>query len=111
VIPVAIILTMLAAQGALVWFARNAALTAAQQGVATVRVYHANPGIGRARTEKILTATSGHLLSGPSVAVQRGGGRVTMTVHAHVASVVPFGHFTTSAQASGPVERFVGGAG
>jgi hypothetical protein len=111
VIPVAVILTMLVVQAAMVWFGRNVALHAAQQGVATARVYHAAPGVGRARTEKILAGTAEKLLSEPSVHVARGGRRVTVTVEADVATVVPFGHFTTHVHASGPIERFTAGTG
>jgi hypothetical protein len=46
------------------------------------------------------------MLRDPQVIVDRDAASVSVTVHATVISVVPFGHYTVSETATGPVEHF-----
>ncbi len=48
-----------------------------------------------------------HLLTDAAVTVDRGPQKVTVTVTASVASVLPFGTFTVTQTATAPVEVFV----
>jgi len=46
-------------------------------------------------------------LSNPQVDVQRTPSQVSVKVSANVVSVIPFGSFTVTASAAGPVEDYV----
>lgn len=106
VIPVAVIMTMLVVQYVLLWHARNIAEAAAQNGLRVARGYQATGPQGQASASEYLTNVAGHLLNQKQVSAERGPTTVIVTVHAKVVSVLPFGSFTVSETATGPVEKF-----
>jgi TadE-like protein len=108
VIPVAVVLTMLVIQYVLVWHARNIAEAAAQNGLRVARGYQATGAQGQASASDYLRTVAGHMLDHPGVTVDRGATVVVVTVHGTVSSVIPFGSFSVTETATGPVEKFVG---
>jgi hypothetical protein len=109
IIPVAVILTMLVVQYVMLWHARNIAEAAAQNGLRVARGYQATGAQGQASASEYLTNVAGHLLSQTQVNADRGPRTVVVTVHARVTSVIPFGSFTVTETATGPVEQFSAG--
>jgi type II secretory pathway pseudopilin PulG len=109
VIPVAVILTMLVIQYVLLWHARNIAEAAAQNGLRAARGYQATVAQGQASASDYLRTVAGHMLDHPRVTADRGATTVVLTVHATVISVIPFGSFSITETATGPVEKFAGG--
>jgi Flp pilus assembly protein TadG len=107
VLPVVFFLIMLIAQWAIVWHARSVTEAAAQEGLRTTQAYQSTAAAGRADTIAYLGQVAPHSLPRPAVTVTRNGTSATVTVTAHVASVIPFGHFTVTETASGPVETYV----
>ena len=109
VIPVAVILTMLVIQYVMLWHARNIAEAAAQNGLRAARGYQATGAQGQASASDYLRTVAGPMLGNPRVNADRGATTVVITVHAKVISVIPFGSFSVTEAATGPVEKFVGG--
>jgi Flp pilus assembly protein TadG len=107
VLPVVFLLLMVIAQWAIVWHARSVTEAAAQEGLRTTAAYQASAAAGRADTVSYLTQVAGRSLPDPQVSVTRTARTATVRVTARVASVIPFGHFTVTETASGPVENFV----
>lgn len=107
VLPVAFTLLMVVVQAAIVWHARGVAQAAAQEGLRTTEAYTATAVQGRADTLTYLTQVAPHDLPDPQVQVTRTGTTATVSVRAHVISVIPFGHFSVDETASGPVETYV----
>ena len=56
-----------------------------------------------------LDSVAGKMLENYTVDVQRSATTVTVTVHATVSSVVPFGTYTVTETASAPIEKYVVG--
>jgi Flp pilus assembly protein TadG len=108
VIPVALTLTLLVVQYVMLWHARHVAEAAAQNGLRVARGYLSSAAAGQSSATEYLNATAGHLLSCDAQCVHATRDLVTatVTVHATVKSVVPFGHFSVTEHATGPVERF-----
>jgi Flp pilus assembly protein TadG len=106
VIPVVIILTMLVLQYVLLWHARNLAQAAAQDGVRVARSYQATSGEGQAAASSYLDAAAGRMLTSRTISTSRSPTVVTVRVHARVIAIVPFGTYTVTESASGPVEQF-----
>jgi hypothetical protein len=107
VLPIVFFLIMLIAQWAIVWHARSVTEAAAQEGLRTTENYQATASQGRADTVSYLSQVAPHSLPNPQVSVTRTAQTATVTVTAKVASVIPFGHFTVTETASGPVENYV----
>lgn len=107
VLPIVFFLIMMIVQWAIVWHARNVAEAAAQEGLRTTETYQGSASAGRADTVTYLSQVAPHSLPNPQVTVTRTADNATVTVSARVASVIPFGHFTVSERASGPVETYV----
>jgi TadE-like protein len=107
VVPVAVILTMLVIQYVLLWHARNIAEAAARNGLRVARGYQATGPQGQASASDYLRTVAGHMLGHPRVTADRGA-TVVVTVHAKVISVIPFGSFSVTETATGPVEKFAG---
>jgi Flp pilus assembly protein TadG len=107
VLPVVFLLLMIIVQWAIVWHARSVTEAAAQEGLRTAEAYQATAAAGRADTVDYLTQVAGRSLTAPQVAVTRTPRTATVRVTAHVASVIPFGHYTVTETASGPVESYV----
>jgi type II secretory pathway pseudopilin PulG len=106
VIPVVVILTMLVIQYVLLWHARNVTEAAAQNALRVARGYQAAAAQGKASATDYLHKVAGRMLDKFSVTVDRGPTAVTVTVRATVTSVVPFGTYTVTETAAGPVEQF-----
>lgn len=107
VLPVVFFLIMLIAQWAIVWHARSVTEAAAQEGLRTTEAYQATAEQGRADTVTYLAQVAPRSLPNPRISVTRTARTATVTVTARVASVIPFGHFTVTESASGPVETYV----
>ena len=106
VIPVVVILTMIVVQYVMLYHARNVAEAAARDGLRVARGYQASAAQGQAAAEQYLANVAPKLLAKRHCDVQRGAANVVIVCHANVASVVPFGSFSVSEQATGPVETF-----
>lgn len=109
VIPVIVFLTMLVVQYALLWHARNVTEAAARDGLRVARGYEASAAQGEAAAEQYLATVAPRLLSGRDCTVQRDATTVSIVCRATVSSVVPFGEFSVTERASGPVELFTPG--
>ncbi|HVV74630.1 MAG TPA: TadE family protein [Mycobacteriales bacterium] len=107
VLPLIFFLIMLIVQWAVVWHARSVTEAAAQEGLRTAEQYQASAAQGHADTISYLSQVAPHSLPDPQVTVTRNARTATVTVTATVASVIPFGHFTVTETASGPVETYV----
>ncbi|HVV76563.1 MAG TPA: TadE family protein [Mycobacteriales bacterium] len=107
VLPIVFFLIMLIAQWAIVWHARSVTEAAAQEGLRTTENYQATAAQGHADTVAYLSQVAPRSLPDPHVIVSRTAQTATVTVTATVASVIPFGHFTVTETASGPVENYV----
>jgi type II secretory pathway pseudopilin PulG len=109
VIPVVVILTMLVIQFVMLWHARNITEAAAQNALRVARGYQAAAAQGQESANEYLSKVAAKMLDNYTVDVQRGPDTVTVTVHATVSRVVPFGTYTVTERASGPVEKFATG--
>jgi Flp pilus assembly protein TadG len=107
VLPAAFFLIMIMVQWAIVWHARAVTEAAAQQGLRSAQAYRSSAEQGRADTLTYLSQVAGRSLPHPQVIVTRTAAVATVQVSAHVASVIPFGHFTVTETARGPVETYV----
>lgn len=111
VIPVVVIITMLVIQYVMLWHARNLAQAAAQDGLRAARGYQATAAQGQASATHYLDTVAGNLLHNRQIDADRSATTVQVTIHASVLSVVPFGSYTVTETATGPVERYVDVAG
>ena len=102
-----IILPLLAAcfQAALWFAARDAALSAAQQGVQAARAQHANLATGLATACSYARTAAAGILRGASCTGSTGN-TVTITVTGHAPSLLPLFGTGVTEQAQGPQERF-----
>jgi Flp pilus assembly protein TadG len=107
VLPIVFFLIMAIAQWAIVWHARSVTEAAAQEGLRTTENYQATAAQGKSDTVSYLSQVAPHSLPSPKITVTRTARTATVTVTATVASVIPFGHFTVTETASGPVETYV----
>lgn len=102
-----VIITLLSAvfQAALWFAARNAAMTAAKQGVAVARDRGSTLAAGQAAA-CALAGTAGHgMLKGPSC-TGSGGTTITITVTGRAVSFLPFFNPGVTETATGPTERW-----
>ncbi len=111
VLPVLILFVMLVIQYALLWHSRHVSQAAAREGLQTARGYRSTASAGQDAATAYLRQVAPHLLSRTQVIVARTPATVTVVVHAHVLSVVPFADFDVHETAAGPTERFVTPAG
>ena len=109
VIPVVVLLTMLVIQFVMLWHARNVSEAAAQDAARVARGYQRSAAEGQTAGMQYLDKVAGKMLDHYTVDVQRTATTVTVTVHASVSSVVPFGTYTVTETASAPVESYVVG--
>ena len=106
------VLTMVVVQFVLLWHGRHVAQAAAQTAARAAAAYQGSAAVGRADGDAYLAQVAPNLLPGRDVAVTRDATTVTVTVHADVLTVIPFGNFTVDERASAPVEAFTpAGAG
>ena len=106
VIPLMVILTMTVVQYVMLYHARNVTEAAARDGLRVARGYQASAAQGKTAAEQYLTDVAPKLLAARNCDAQRSAVTVVMVCHAEVASVVPFGSFSVTEQATGPVETF-----
>ena len=86
------------------WYARDVALTAAQQGVETARLQGATPGEGSDRSWDLLHRT-GSSITGPAVTASQSGTTVQVTVSGQVTSWIPGLSFHVSQSAHAAKEQ------
>src|SRR6476620_816824 len=93
IVPVIVVLTLLVVQFVLVWHGRHVAQAAAQGAARSAAAYQADPGAGQAGGNQYLAEVAPNLLPGHAVTVTRDAETVTVTVSAHVLTVIPFASF------------------
>jgi len=101
VFPAVLVLVLLVVQAALYWHARDAALSAAQQGLSAAKV--AGPAAGQSRAEYVATQLGG--INTPHATAARGA-EITVVVSGGAPSLVPGLTMTVSESAAGPSEAF-----
>lgn len=106
VIPVVVLLTMIVVQYVMLYHARNVTEAAVRNGLRVARGYQATAAQGKTAAEQYLTDVAPKLLTARNCDAQRSAATVVMVCHAEVALVVPFGSFSVTEQATGPVETF-----
>lgn len=102
-LPLLFGLMFLAMQGALYFYGRSAALSAATAGARAGAVEHGTSSDCQSAAREVL-ATTDDALTNPQVACSRTATTMTVTVTGTTLSVVPFVLPTTSQSASLPVE-------
>jgi type II secretory pathway pseudopilin PulG len=105
-VPVVVILSMIVVQSVMLYHARNVTEAAARDGLRAARGYQSSAAQGKAAAERYLADVAPRLLDARSCDVTRGVSIVTIVCRADVASVVPFGSYSVTERASGPVETF-----
>jgi Flp pilus assembly protein TadG len=106
VIPMVVLLTMTVVQYVMLYHARNVTEAAARNGLRAARGYQASAAQGKTAAEQYLTDVAPKLLTARTCDAQRSAATVVIICRADVASVVPFGTFSVTEQATGPVETF-----
>lgn len=86
------------------WYARDVALTAAQQGVETARLHGATAADGSDRSWDLLHRT-GSSITGPAVTASQSGTTVQVTVSGQVTSWIPGLSFHVSQSAHAAKEQ------
>ena len=105
-VPVMVLVTLVVVQFALVWHGRHLAQAAAQAGVTAAHGVHTDPGAARGAAGDYLDQVAPHLLTDRTITAAVAGGTVTVTVTAHVETILPFADLSITATAAGPVETF-----
>jgi len=104
ILPLLLVLVFGVAHLAMLYLARQAALSVAQVAVAGERAYQAEPGDGLVRAHDFHAGLPGVLID-PEVQVSNDGERVEATVSGDAISVIPWLSWSVRQTASGPVER------
>ncbi|KRD18013.1 hypothetical protein ASE41_20860 [Streptomyces sp. Root264] len=109
VFPFVLLATVAVIQACMWYYARQIALTAAREGLATARSYQSSPADGAARTREVLARTAGDSLLGYSISAGSDGQRVRVQVSGTAMSIIPgISGLQVTQSASGPVERWTG---
>ena len=111
IVPIIVFLTMAVIQFALVWHGKHVAQAAAQSGVVAAAGYQRTLADGTSATSAYLEKVAPSLLGDPDVTGAAGTGTVSITVRAHVTSLVPFTSFDISESATAPIEQFTAPGG
>ncbi|ANZ13396.1 TadE/TadG family type IV pilus assembly protein [Streptomyces noursei] len=112
VLPAIIVLTLAVVQAGLWFLARGIALTAAREGAAAARSYHATLGQGQERARSVLDRTAGDLLTGATVQAAGTGERVRIEVTGRALSLLPgVPGLQITQVATGPIERYTSPGG
>jgi Flp pilus assembly protein TadG len=109
-IPVILLMIFGILQTAMWWYARQVALTAAQEGARAARAYDATDADGVAKATSYLSQVQGGsapVLANSQVSMQRSANTVTVRVRGHVVSLVPGLSVSIDVTSTGPVEVFV----
>jgi hypothetical protein len=112
VIPLVFTIILSAVQLGEWWYARQLALSAAQEGARTARAYDGTDAAGATSASGYLTqidGPGGRILLDPTVTVQRSPTLITVTVQGRVPAILPFLPSTVNEQSSGVPETFVPG--
>lgn len=104
ILPLLLVLVFGVAHLAMLYLARQAALSVAQVAVAGERAYQAEPGDGLERAQDFHAGLPGVLID-PEIQVSNDGQRVEATVRGEAISVIPWLNWSVSQTAAGPVER------
>ena len=110
IFPVFMLLFLIGVQYALAYHARHVLIAAAQDAASDAASFGAPPGTA-AQTATDELASSTALITGVVITPANDGAKVTVTISAHVESVLSFLEPTVTVQASAPVERFIPQAG
>ena len=106
-VPCLLLMLMLVVQFTVYAHATHVAQAVAARARAAARVDGGTSADGSDVARDLLTQLDSGALAEPAVDVHRRAGDVDVTVTGVAASVVPGFHLTVSANARGPVERFV----
>ena len=107
VFPSVLVLILLTVQGALWWYDRQIALTAAREGSEAQRLFQADPAAGKIQANGFLDRV-GDGLTDRNVNVTSSDTTVTSTVTVRTQSLLPFVPGILITQTiTAPVERFV----
>lgn len=111
VFPSVLVLILLTVQGALWWYDRQIALTAAREGSEAQRLFQADPAAGETQANSFLDRVGGGLTD-RNVSVTESDTTVTSTVTVRTQSLLPFlpGILITQT-ITAPVERFIPATG
>lgn len=102
--PLVMMILFTIVQAGFYYYARDVALTAAQQGVETARVHGATLGEGEGQTWDLLHRTGGSI-TGPGVAGSQTGATVQITVTGTVTTFIPGLTFHLSQTATAAKEQ------
>ncbi|MEZ5278962.1 MAG: TadE/TadG family type IV pilus assembly protein [Acidimicrobiales bacterium] len=103
--PVLILLVLLPMQVGLWWHAKQAAEIAAEEALDSASAQAATAADGQAGAQAILGQAGN--LHNVTVDVNRGAETVTVTIHGDLGFSIFPGAWSVTAQAQGPVERFI----
>lgn len=88
--PIFLILSFAAIQGALIFHARNVMAGAAQQGLQAARGQHSGAGQGDAAAANFIAQAGPRVFTGsPSISISRANTTTRVTISAHPASIIP----------------------
>ena len=110
IFPVFMLMFLIGVQFALAYHARHVLIAAAQDAASDAASFGAPPGTATQTVNDEL-AGSRSLITGVVITPADDGAKVTVTISAHVESVLSFLEPTVTVQASAPVERFIPQAG
>jgi Flp pilus assembly protein TadG len=105
-LPLVVTMVFLVIHAALVYHARSMVAAAAEDAARAAQVEGGSAADARAVAGALLEG-SASLLPDPVVSVERSATTVSVTVRGTVRGPIPWLHATVSANAGGPVERFV----
>jgi hypothetical protein len=105
-LPLVVTMVFLVIHAALVYHARSMVAAAAEDAARAAQVEGGSAADARAVAGALLEV-SASLLPDPVVSVERSATTVSVTVRGTVRGPIPWLHATVSANAGGPVERFV----
>ncbi|MBV9022535.1 MAG: pilus assembly protein [Streptomycetaceae bacterium] len=108
VLPFIILFALLIAQASMWYYAREAAQTAAREGVSAGRTYHSSIDAGTSRAQAVASQIGGNSLLGVGVsAAGSSADRIAITVSGHAPSLIPgMSGPSISQSASGPRENW-----
>ncbi len=107
--PLLLLLILSVIQFAMYEHASEVAQATASQALAATRVVGGTTAAGQAEAEAVLANIGKGLLIGPEVTVSRNATTAQVLVTGSAEDIIPLIHLPVRANASGPLERFVGG--
>ncbi|MGP0028940.1 MAG: TadE/TadG family type IV pilus assembly protein [Acidimicrobiales bacterium] len=107
--PLLLLLILSVIQFALYEHASEVAQAAASQALAATRVVGGSSAAGQREALAVLSNVGRDLLIDPEVSVSRDATTAQVIVTGRAEEIIPLIHLAVRANASGPIERFVGG--